>query len=204
MGAPSANYPWHWSIYIWIDGETINTNMTDGISVDIAKFLKELHKVDVMDEDLFPGVHNFYRGAHISIYTKEIEAAIDALREFIDVRRATMIWEAAISSKWNMGPVLVHGDMASGNILVKNGSLAAIIDFGCMGIGDPACDLVIAWTLLKGKSRQTFQEEMQMIDNNIWLRARDWVLWKALITLAALQDKDSIKAIEQKGIIEEL
>ena len=150
------------------------------------------------------GYHgNFYRGTHISIYTKETEAAIDALRDFIDAKRVAMIWKNAISSRWDMDPVLVHGDMARGNIIVKNRSLAAIIDFGCMGIGDPACDLVIAWTLLKGESRRVFQEKINL-DNDTWLRARGWALWKALITLVELEDRNSIKAMEQYSIIDSL
>ncbi|MDA9163339.1 aminoglycoside phosphotransferase family protein [Rickettsiaceae bacterium] len=203
MGKPSANYPWNWSIYRWINGNTANIHISDELALELAMFLNELHNVDINDKDLLPAGHNFYRGTHISIYTKETEAAIDALRDFIDAKRVAMIWKNAISSRWDMDPVLVHGDMARGNIIVKNRSLAAIIDFGCMGIGDPACDLVIAWTLLKGESRRVFQEKINL-DNDTWLRARGWALWKALITLVELEDRNSIKAMEQYSIIDSL
>ena len=80
-----------------------------------------------------------------------------------------------------------HGDIAMGNLLVRDGALAAVIDFGTCGVGDPACDLVIAWTLFEGDSRTAFRREVGL-DEATWARARGWALWKALITLVALAD----------------
>jgi aminoglycoside phosphotransferase (APT) family kinase protein len=77
--------------------------------------------------------------------------------------------------------VWFHGDIASGNLLVRDGRLSAVIDFGTSGVGDPACDLVIAWTFFSGDSRSAFRDAVQQ-DTATWARARGWALWKALIT----------------------
>lgn len=93
------------------------------------------------------------------------------------------VWDAAMKSEWQGAPVWVHGDIAVGNLLVRDGRLQAVIDFGSTAIGDPACDLVIAWTFLAGESRRIFKAELPL-DNGAWARARGWALWKALITQA--------------------
>ena len=97
----------------------------------------------------------------------------------------------------------IHGDLSVGNILVKENQLVAIIDFGAMGIGDPACDLVIAWTFLKNESRKNFKAHLAL-DADTWSRARGWSLWKALITLASFEDKTCLEALKQQHVISEI
>ncbi len=121
-------------------------------------------------------------------------------KSLIDADSASSLWKKAISSKWNKDPVWVHGDISSGNILLKNNKISAVIDFGCMGIGDPACDLTIAWTFFKNKSRGVFKNALSL-DPDTWARARGWALWKALYELSELESKLSTEAIEQKRII---
>ena len=87
-----------------------------------------------------------------------------------------------MASTWTGPPVWVHGDVTASNLLVLDGRLAAVIDFGCAAVGDPACDLAIAWTFLFGESRDAFRERLPL-DEGTWARARGWALWKALITL---------------------
>jgi aminoglycoside phosphotransferase (APT) family kinase protein len=91
------------------------------------------------------------------------------------------VWEAALASTWAHPPVWVHGDITPSNLLVQDGRLRAVIDFGCMATGDPACDLTIAWTLFEGESRDAFEEVLAM-DSDTWTRARGWALCKALKT----------------------
>jgi aminoglycoside phosphotransferase (APT) family kinase protein len=90
------------------------------------------------------------------------------------------VWETALLSRYEAPAVWVHGDFAPTNLLVANGSLSAVIDFGCCAVGDPACDLVIAWTLFEGQSREMFRSAIAA-DQGTWARARGWALWKALI-----------------------
>ena len=93
------------------------------------------------------------------------------------------MWASALASVWVGPPRWFHGDIAQGNLLVRNGSLVGVIDFGTSGVGDPACDLVIAWTFFRGSSRAVFSGAVGQ-DDATWARARGWALWKALITLA--------------------
>ncbi|MBN9442941.1 phosphotransferase, partial [Bosea sp. (in: a-proteobacteria)] len=111
----------------------------------------------------------------------------------IDVASAADVWAAALSSEWRSRPLWVHGDMALGNLLVRGGELCAVIDFGGLAVGDPACDLVMAWTEFSGDSRTMFRTRLPF-DDDTWKRARGWALWKALITIAeAGQDQLSRK-----------
>ena len=125
------------------------------------------------------------------------------LKPFIDVDAVTNVWEKAISSKWSNNPVWIHGDFSVGNILVKDDRLTAVIDFGCMGIGDPACDLVIAWTFLTRESRKIFRSHLGL-DPDTWARARGWALWKSLITRAPLEDKACSEALKRQQVIDEI
>ncbi len=112
----------------------------------------------------------------------------------------TGIWQAALDATWPGPPVWFHGDVADGNLLVRDGRLAAVIDFGCSGVGDPACDTVIAWTLLHGPSRAAFRAALDL-DADTWARGRGWALWKALITL---DDEDPAKAERAGHVLGEL
>ncbi len=207
LGQPSKNYPWPWSIYRWIEGESANSLSLDELNLpllatQLAQFLSELHKINTTDGPL-PSSHNFYRGGNLSIYDTETRSAIKELQDSIDTDAVTTVWEKALSSTWDRDPVWIHGDFSSGNILLQNNQLAAVIDFGCMGIGDPACDLVMAWTLLKDESRNVFKSELNL-DQDTWARARGWALWKSLFTIVSLKDKTSSKAMKQQDVIHEI
>jgi aminoglycoside phosphotransferase (APT) family kinase protein len=140
-----------------------------------------LQHIDPADGPL-PGPHNFFRGGSLDVYDAETRAAFEALRGNIDVVRARAVWEAACAP-WDGPPVWIHGDLDAANLLVVGGRLSAVIDFGCCGIGDCACDLTIAWTFFEGESRRAFREALP-VEPSTWVRARGWALWKAAITLA--------------------
>jgi aminoglycoside phosphotransferase (APT) family kinase protein len=183
-GKSSQKFPYKWGVYKWLYGDNLELELLNDISRfarDIAHFLTQLQKVNTENAPL-AGQHSFYRGALLDIYHAETIKAIQNLSELIDVNLASEIWNKAVKTKWEKPPVWFHGDVAKGNILTKNGELHAIIDFGCCGIGDPACDLVIAWTFLSEQSRQVFKSELDL-DEATWQRGRAWALWKALITI---------------------
>ncbi|XWN35368.1 MAG: aminoglycoside phosphotransferase family protein [Roseivirga sp.] len=207
MGAPSQAYPWNWSIFKWISGDSacsvdIDKLHLEQLAIELAQFLKELHTVDTTNAPP-GGLHNYYRGAHVSVYDREVSAHLNQLQGLIKREKALTVWKRAISSAWSPPPVWIHGDFASGNILVKEQQLAAVIDFGCMGIGDPACDLVVAWTFLKDTARALFKSALSL-DADTWARARGWALWKAGFELVALKNKTSPKAIEKLAIIDDI
>ncbi len=207
MGKPSADYPYPFSIYKWLPGKSINLlTLTDQekeqLAFDMAKFLKELQAImDIKGPE--PGQHNWWRGDHVSIYDKGAREQIAELANFIDAPRALALWDQACATRWNKTPIWIHGDFAIGNILMDGGKLSAVIDFGGAAVGDSACDLVIAWTYLSGKAREIFISKMDM-DDDTWLRARAWALWKATFELCQIADKNSAEAASQKRIIDEV
>lgn len=194
MGKPSDVYPWHWSVYRWISGqtvaETVNIN-ENGLAKSLAGFLTELHQIDTKDGPA-AGKQTFYRGGDLSIYDQETKQAIDILKDKIPVEKVRHIWKQALATQWRNEPVWVHGDVSIGNLLVENGKLSAVIDFGSLCTGDPACDLVIAWTYFDKKSRQVFKNGLSL-NEDTWLRARGWALWKALIVAAQICGSNQIE-----------
>jgi hypothetical protein len=118
-------------------------------------------------------------------------------------RRVTSVWEAALAATWHGSPVWLHGDVSASNLLLKEGRLSAVIDFGSSGVGDPACDLSIARTLLERESRKVFRATLRA-DDATWMRGRGWTLWKGLITLAGHLEADSIEARGARRVIAEV
>jgi aminoglycoside phosphotransferase (APT) family kinase protein len=207
MGKPSADYPYPFSIYKWLPGKSINLlTLTEQekkqLAFDLAKFLKELQAINDV-EGPGPGQHNWWRGDHISVYDKGAREQIPKLAEIIDAGQALSLWDKACATRWNKQPIWIHGDFAIGNILIDGGKLSAVIDFGGAAVGDPACDLVIAWTYLSGKARETFISKMDM-DSDTWLRAKAWALWKATFELCQIADKKSPETLIQKRIIKDV
>ena len=204
MGKPSTDYPYPFSIYKWLSGKSINLltlkdQDKEQLAADLAKFLKELQAITDF-EGPEPGQHNWWRGDHVSVYDKGAREQITELAEIIDASKALALWDQACATRWNKAPIWIHGDFAIGNILLDGGKLSAVIDFGGAAVGDPACDLVIAWTYLSGKAREIFISGMDM-DADTWLRARAWALWKATFELCQISDKNSSDALLQKAII---
>ncbi len=205
MGSPDDSYPWHWSVYGWLEGEQASPVGIDdlpGFAACLAEFLTALRGIDATGGPV-PGRHNFFRGGSLTVYDAQTRSAIENLNDHINSRIVTEIWEEGLRAAWQGSPVWVHGDVSAGNLLVSKGKLAAVIDFGCCAVGDPACDLVIAWTLFSGDSRDAFRDTVA-VDKGTWARARGWALWKALITLAEYMNTDQLKAADAKRVIDDL
>ena len=205
MGEPAESYPWHWSIYGWLEGEPATTgSITDlrRFAIQLAQFLQALQRIDAAGGPAV-GPHNFYRGGPLTTYDGETGAAIKTLRSKIDTEAVTAVWEAALTATWRGSPVWVHGDVSPGNLLVKEGRLSAVIDFGCLGVGDPACDLAMAWTFFDGSSREAFVTTLSL-DKATWARARGWTLWKALIIWAGLPGTNPADSDKSERIINDL
>jgi aminoglycoside phosphotransferase (APT) family kinase protein len=204
-GQPGEGYPWHWSVYRWLDGETAAVQrITDlrQFATALAEFLAALQRIDATGGPP-AGPHNFYRGGPLTTYDAETRRAIAVLDGRIDTRAASEAWEAALAATWRGSPVWFHGDVAAGNLLVQRGKLSAVIDFGTSGVGDPACDLAIAWTLFNGESREAFRAALPL-DDTTWARGRGWTLWKALIVCAALPGTNPLDAEKSWRVIDEV
>jgi aminoglycoside phosphotransferase (APT) family kinase protein len=204
-GAPGHGYSWPWSVYRWLEGENAMLERITDLSqfaISLAEFLLALQRIDSVD-GLPAGEHNFFRGGPLMIYDAETRETIEELTGEVDTDAATRVWESALETTWQGAPVWIHGDVAVGNLLVRDGRLCAVIDFGCCAVGDPACDLVMAWTFFSGESREAFKATLGS-DAATWARARGWALWKALITLAEYIDSNPIKAAEARRVIAEV
>ena len=200
LGRPSIEYLYPWSVYAWLEGDSAAVAMPDDLerfALDLAGFLNALQRVDASDGPP-PGLHSAYRGGPLLHYDAETRAAIASLGDRVNGAAALALWERALESVWNSPPVWFHGDVALGNLLVWDGRLSAVIDFGCAGVGDPACDTVIAWPNFSGASRAAFYAALG-VDGATWTRGRAWTLWKALITF---DDRDPAKAAQARAVID--
>ena len=207
IGEPAADFPWRWSIYRWLEGETVAPERIADLrdfATSLAQFLIALQRIDPKDGPS-PGPHNFYRGGPLRTYDGETRQALAALGGTIDADAAAEVWEAALATTWHGSPVWIHGDVSAGNLLMQEGQLSAVIDFGACGVGDPACDLAIAWTLFGGESREVFRQ-MLSLDVDTWARGRGWALWKALIVEAGLTEANpaDLEAAPSRRIIDEV
>jgi aminoglycoside phosphotransferase (APT) family kinase protein len=191
QGEPSATFPRPWSVNRWLDGSPATLDAIDDLerfATDLGAFLVALYDVDATDGPP-AGPHSHGRGGPLLHWNNQVRRSIEMLGERIDVAAVTSAWERSLAATSSAPPVWVHGDVAPSNLLTVDGELAAIIDFGCTAIGDPACDLVIAWTFFCGASRDAFRHAVRA-DRATWERSRGWLLWKALINLALAQIGD--------------
>jgi aminoglycoside phosphotransferase (APT) family kinase protein len=195
LGTPSAGYPHPWSVYGWLEGRPARVDrIADPVTfaADVATFASALRAVDP-SEGPQPGIHNWFRGGPLRTFDANTRSALRDLESHIDVDRTHQVWTDALKAPWDGVDYWVHGDLAGGNLLLDDaGELAAVIDFGTCGVGDPACDLAVAWTLLTSDGREAFRDRLA-IDTPTWTRGRGWALWKAVATCrSTFEDPDDI------------
>ncbi|WNI31245.1 aminoglycoside phosphotransferase family protein [Streptomyces sp. ITFR-6] len=203
LGAPGEGYPYPWSVRRWLRGETAALDRIDDVprfARSVADFVLALQRCDATDGPA-AGEHSWYRGASPAHYDAETRRCLAALEGHVDTGRARAVREAALAAPWRGEPVWFHGDIASGNLLVDGGELTAVIDFGTSGVGDPACDLVIAWGLFSGESREAFRHAVGQ-DSGTWARARGWSLWKSLLNLTGCIGTDPVGAANELRVID--
>ncbi|MGW8883143.1 aminoglycoside phosphotransferase family protein [Streptomyces sp. NPDC055749] len=175
LGRPDEGYEMPWSVFGWLEGENAHdTPLTDQphAAVELGRFVTALRAVDATD-----GPPSF-RGGPVSTRDPEVRAAIRDLGAdgTVEADVATAAWESALRlPQWEGEPAWLHGDLLPVNVLARGGRLAAVIDFGAVGTGDPACDTMAAWTLLPAGSRGLFREAVE-VDDATWARGRSWAL----------------------------
>jgi aminoglycoside phosphotransferase (APT) family kinase protein len=182
MGDAAEGYPFIWSVYRWLPGENANGTITDLMqaAVDLAAFVNALRRVDVPAAQPRP---RHVRGGPLANVDEAVRRSLAQLDDKIDGDAVLRAWEESRdASAWAGDEVWLHGDLLPGNLLVVDGRLSAVIDFGCLNVGDPACDLLPAWNLFAGDSRQRFLAELE-VDGASWLRGRGWALYQAVVAL---------------------
>jgi len=205
MGTPASGFPWPWSVYRWIDGTSVTSETVADLprfAADLADFLAALYKIDPSGGPA-PGTHNFFRGGPLTVYDGETRKQLAALTGHIDTALAGEVWQAALEAAWHGSPVWFHGDAQPGNLLLSDGRLSAVLDFGTCGVGDPACDTTIAWTFLSGESSRVFRERLP-VDSATWVRGRGWAIWKAMKVLSAALDHDAQEAAFTMDVIQKI
>lgn len=180
LGAPGLGYPCTWAVYEWIEGEDAVDARLDlaGAAHDLADLLESLQRVDTTGAPPPGG-----RGGPLAPRDPYVRDAIAQLGDGIDAGRVTSVWEEALAAPdWAGPPVWLHGDLDLRNLLVRDGRIAAVLDWGSSCTGDPACDVKIAWAILDRDTRPLFRERLS-VDDAMWTRARGWALSQALIAL---------------------
>ncbi|WP_406224363.1 aminoglycoside phosphotransferase family protein [Streptomyces canus] len=178
LGAPAFGYPWSWSVTRWLPGTTATV---DGLADpgraarQLADFLRELQQIPTAGTST-PGARADLVHAPLASRDRATRAAIEAVDGVFPSGILTQVWDKALRAEaWDREPVWYHGDLHTGNLLTVDGHLSAVIDFGGLGVGDPACDLVIAYTLLTAKTRQLFRAALGP-DDATWTRGMGWAL----------------------------
>ncbi|MEU5915718.1 aminoglycoside phosphotransferase family protein [Streptomyces sp. NPDC047141] len=173
-----ADFPLPWSVYRWLDGADAHAVPLADLAhtaVELGRFGAALRAVDSA------GGPASSRGGPVTAW--EDGALGPALRDLdVDAELAAAAWESVLRlPRWDGPPVWVHGDLLPGNLLGRDGRLGAVIDFGALGTGDPACDTMPAWTLLTPGTRPLFREAAE-VDDATWARGRGWALAWGLVT----------------------
>ncbi|MEU7212052.1 aminoglycoside phosphotransferase family protein [Streptomyces sp. NPDC044989] len=178
VGGPGFGYPWPWGVSRWLDGETASAAALGDSSeaaIELAHFLAALQRF-APDDTPAGDTTEALTGRPLSDRNRATRAAIAEVDGVFDTAAMTELWNAALSAPgWDRSPVWFHGDFHTGNLLTSDGCLSAVIDFGGLGTGDPACDLMIAFTLMSAHSRAAFREALG-VDDATWLRGRGWAL----------------------------
>jgi aminoglycoside phosphotransferase (APT) family kinase protein len=176
QGRPTGDYPWFWDIHTWVEGETVQVEAIDAIQAarDLAALVGALQRVS--SDGAPPG-----RGIPLADRDREIRYW---LARFDGDPAVAAEWQRALAAPpWDGPPVWHHGDLDVRNWLVRDGRIRGVIDWGSMGVGDPACDVMVAWKLHSPAARDAFREALPT-DNATWERARGWVLSQAVAALA--------------------
>jgi len=203
LGQPGESYPWSWSVCRWLAGESAQSRRIAGegqAACDLADFIAALQRIDVAGWPS-PGPPDSPRGVPLSTRDAPTRSAIAELSDRLDTDAMTAAWEAALQvPAWHGPPVWTHGDLLPGNLLVHEGRISAVIDFGCLGVGDPACDLIVAWTLLSAQTRDLFRAALS-VDDATWARGRGWALSIGLIALPYYQHTNPVFAATARRMI---
>jgi aminoglycoside phosphotransferase (APT) family kinase protein len=184
-GQPGQGYPLDWAIYRWLPGEAAFEAPPSHANQELAAFLAALRRIDPAGGPP-PGEHNFFRGEPLAPRDKATRESIAQLG--LD-DEALPIWDAALDATvWTRPPVWIHGDLDARNLLVTGERISGVVDFGGLGVGDPACDVMVAWKMLTREAREAFRRDLG-VDDATWARAQGWALTTAVNALTYYTDQ---------------
>jgi aminoglycoside phosphotransferase (APT) family kinase protein len=205
-GAPSKEYPAAWSIVRWLDGEEARLErLAEPVEAarQLAAFVRALTATDTTGGPA-PGTHNFWRGVPLAARDKMTRKRIEDSEGLVDTEALVRAWEQDLGAPvWDRPPTWLHGDLAPDNMLVTDGRLNAVIDWGGLGVGDPATELLPAWNLFRGTSREAYRKALGF-DDATWARGRGLALSTAIVALPYYVDTIPVRAKRAKAVIREV
>jgi aminoglycoside phosphotransferase (APT) family kinase protein len=200
LGNPTEEYPWPWAVYRWIDGKAAIEGIADKprTAVKLAQFLSALQRMNTS------GGPPSGRGTTLVERDSFTRTAIESLKNVIDTDAAAAVWENSLqAAPWNAPLVWTHGDLFPSNMLVDHGELCAIIDFGDFGLGDPACDMLGAWSLFSSETRGVFRTELE-VDEATWERGRGWAFSISVVALWHYRNTNPQLTAMASNVIDEI
>ena len=189
VGEPADGYPFRWYVSPWLDGE--NPRLDGSVdrcrlAVDLAAFVRALQRVDTTAA---PPPRWGQRGGELAGADASTRERAGQLREETDVDGLLAVWDAGLyAPAWDGPPVWVHGDLMDGNLLVRGGRLSGVIDWGGLIAGDPAVELMVAWSFFDADSRAVYRDALGFVDDAMWLRGRAWAASAAIQALPYYRD----------------
>jgi aminoglycoside phosphotransferase (APT) family kinase protein len=182
IGGPGAGYPGYWSVCRWLAGDSADRCPPADparLAVDLARFVAALRAVDTGGRAAVTAG----RGSMLSTVDGEVRAALRDCAALVDTGRLARIWDDCRAAEAHRGPgVWLHADLMPGNLLLRDGALAAVVDLGTVRVGDPALDLMPAWNLFDAPARARYRDALG-VDDHTWRRGRGWTLRQAIVAL---------------------
>lgn len=179
LGRPAGGYPWHWTVVPWLAGQTPTAETFDPEqwAVSLGTFVRELRSAPGMDAP----VKLEGRGAPLVTLDDWVRTwTARADTSAVDPHAVLAVWRDALDAPvWDGEPVWFHGDLHDGNLLVRDGRLSAVIDWGTAGRGDPAIELNAMWGYLPACAAQLYRETVDL-DEAAYRRARGFALAPAI------------------------
>ncbi len=205
-GAPSREYPAAWSIARWLDGEeAARKRLADPVAAAriLAAFVRALIALDPTGGPQ-PGPHNFWRGVPLGARDEMTREGIRQSQGLVDTELVRRAWEHDLGAPaWDGPPTWLHGDLAPDNLLLAGGRLSAVIDWGGLGVGDPATELLPAWNLFRGASREAYRLALGL-DAATWARGRGLALSTAIVALPYYHQTIPARAESARAVIREV
>jgi aminoglycoside phosphotransferase (APT) family kinase protein len=192
FGEPGDGYPGPWTAYSWIPGETVsseNIGDPDAFARDLAGFVSALHGMDTAGRT-WTGRG---RGGPLRLRDESVRRALAESVTLTDTVRLAGIWARCLEAPHDAADVWIHADLMPGNLLVRDGRLAGVIDVEDVCVGDPAVDLMPAWNLLAPGPRQVYRRALGVSDAT-WERGRGWAIVQAIVALPYYVDTNPVMA----------
>ena len=201
VGEPTDEYPLPWAVHRWIDGTPWVAAAVDdepAAAEVMAGYISALQRVDTAGAPVArPGA----QGAAVRDRDRWGRAAIASGDGMFDTSAAARVWSQVLEvPDWERPPVWIHGDLLAPNVLVRDGRLHAVIDYGNACVGDPAVDVAAAWSLFGPDARRRFRAVLD-VDDETWARARGWAI-TAVIGVAYYASSNPVFAADCRRRVE--